>query len=200
MSIEIVQVDDQLSFGAACRGDVMTSSDLEDLLARLDDSLLDILTKSSDPVATSSPTLDGFPLSLKPAEGSSFTDSGGDLEGGSVPLSPNQRTVQEVFSSISKIPLEKIGIRTPLHALGLDSIAAIQIAARCRRQGVYVTVADVFSGSTIQGICDRLESRQVIKPTPSRESRLSSDVEAQALAVLNAKREEVDSVFPVLPV
>ena len=94
----------------------------------------------------------------------------------------------------------------PLWALGLDSVAAIQITARCRVQGLGITVADVFAGETVMGICNVYDERvrsigEGRRENDDREKVLVEDaVRKEAIGKLGVKEEQVEEVLPLLAV
>ena len=55
--------------------------------------------------------------------------------------------VRSVMASVAGIPATDIQAHTPLLALGLDSMAAIQIVARARMQGLPLHVSDLAGGT-----------------------------------------------------
>ena len=73
--------------------------------------------------------------------------------------------IREVLSEASKVDITRIRRATSIFQLGLDSINAVQIAARLRRQGFTATGGEILEASTIEGIAE-LCSRP--SPSPKR--------------------------------
>lgn len=55
-----------------------------------------------------------------------------------------EQTVRDVLSTISGVPSDRISRTTTIYQLGLDSISAVQVAARLRKEGFCVSAADVL--------------------------------------------------------
>lgn len=116
--------------------------------------------------------------------------------------STTEQTLCTVFSLVTNVPAQKIGLDTPLYALGLDSVAAIQVAARCRSEyGLELSVADIFVGETISGIATAYDLQALTPSTRKLSKVLVSDEERnRALNILGVDETLVESVLPVLAV
>ncbi|KAI4158074.1 MAG: hypothetical protein LQ342_007780 [Letrouitia transgressa] len=105
--------------------------------------------------------------------------------------------IKEVLSEISGIALRDVAPQMTIFSLGLDSIAAIHVAATCRHRGVDLTVADVLQGRSLEGICHRYRVKrhgqaatESIIVTPERRSK--------ATKILKVRDEEVETFLPCL--
>ncbi len=63
------------------------------------------------------------------------------------PRSPIEETLAAIWSQV--LGVERVGVDDEFHALGGDSILALQIAGRARQAGLRVSAGDVLSGRTI---------------------------------------------------
>lgn len=70
-----------------------------------------------------------------------------------------------LLADLARVPVEEVEASTPLLALGLDSIAAIQVVARAREQGWDLQVSDLAAG-TPQGVAAAWTERQRSAPVP----------------------------------
>ena len=71
-------------------------------------------------------------------------------------LSSMETKIRQKLSEASRTDITQIKKRTSIFQLGLDSIDAIQIAARLRREGFSVTGGDILEASTVEriaGLC-----------------------------------------------
>ncbi|WP_277670070.1 non-ribosomal peptide synthetase/type I polyketide synthase [Saccharomonospora viridis] len=76
------------------------------------------------------------------------------------PHTPVQARVRRLWAEVLGIPEEQLGVRDDLLRAGGDSIAAIRMASRLRRElGVAVGVRDVFAYRTIESFCERVLPR-----------------------------------------
>ncbi|EGR44663.1 non-ribosomal peptide synthetase, siderophore synthesis [Trichoderma reesei QM6a] len=67
-----------------------------------------------------------------------------------------QKQIRQVFSSLSKVSIEKIFPETSIFQLGLDSINAVQVASMLRREGFAVSASDVIECQTCARLADRI--------------------------------------------
>ncbi|KAI8275448.1 Nonribosomal peptide synthetase 12 [Colletotrichum sp. SAR 10_98] len=65
------------------------------------------------------------------------------------PVSPAEVALQLAWSSVLGIDPSKIGRESSLMQLGGDSITAMQVATRCRKQGFQIAVADLLRKPTL---------------------------------------------------
>lgn len=65
--------------------------------------------------------------------------------------------IRGAFATISSTPIEEIGPKTTIYQLGLDSISAVQVAARLRKNGLEATVTDVLKYTTCVDLAARIE-------------------------------------------
>ncbi len=149
------------------------------------------------------PLLQGLELAASSVDSIVLTQSYDHVESIRT-LTTTEQTVRAIFSTILNLPEDKIGLETPLYALGLDSVAAIQIAAKCRNEfGLNIAVADVFVGETITGICQAYDvhhvSTDVVAPR-SQANLVTDEDKFQALNLLGVTEDMVDHILPVLPV
>lgn len=63
--------------------------------------------------------------------------------------SPMEMKIQQVWCQVLKHPAQLVGLSRPFLTLGGDSISAMQVVARCRAEGIQVTLRDILQAKTI---------------------------------------------------
>ncbi|WEF32911.1 non-ribosomal peptide synthetase/type I polyketide synthase [Pseudoduganella chitinolytica] len=100
------------------------------------------------------------------------------------PRSELERTVCTLWAAALGLQPEQVGIRNEFFHLGGDSIISIQLSSKLRQQlGVAVTIQDIFTCKTVEGLCRHLQ-RQA--GAPER-------------AILS-EQGELTGAFPLLPI
>jgi len=93
--------------------------------------------------------------------------------------------VRDLWSAVLNITPDLIGPNTSFLRVGGDSISAMQIIARCRNEGIHVTVQDLLKARTLGDFCDRV--------------RASTAVEGNADPTLEAE-DEKEPLFELSPI
>ncbi|KAL1744044.1 putative peptide synthetase [Schizophyllum fasciatum] len=199
LSLEIVHNGDKMELRAGCQSNVFSQEELADMLETLKDTIVDIVARPDACVISCPPALKAVLDAPRPPPRSSPT---ADTAEPDRDFTPNERILRDVFAEVSKIPVERIGLNTPLYALGLDSVAAIQISARCKKHGLPILVADVFQGETVMGVCAVFEERaRALNGAPDSVHEgelLPPEVKDAALRLLGLADDDVEDVLPVL--
>ncbi|KAI4270260.1 MAG: hypothetical protein LQ337_006791 [Flavoplaca oasis] len=192
LNVEIEQNRENITLRVNAR---MNEERLQDWVNIFEQSFQDILEHPDRSVLAFPPSLQSLPVHAK--GNTSIATARVDIEPG-----PDLNAIQEALSVVSQITLKNISSDVSIFSLGLDSIAAIRVAAACRQKGYAVSVADVLQGRTVRGICQRLRERtdkQVPDfPDQQIDTLVPSDTKAKALAVLDVKADEVEQISPCL--
>ncbi|KAL8893368.1 MAG: hypothetical protein Q9192_005338, partial [Flavoplaca navasiana] len=192
LNVEIEQGRDKITLRVNAR---MTEERLRNWVNTFEQSFQHILEHPDRSVLAFPPSLQSLPLHVK--DDTSSAAARVDIEPG-----PDLDAIREALSVVSQIPPKDISSDVSIFALGLDSIAAIRVAATCRQKGYTISVADVLQGRTVGGICQRLRERTNEKLPDLLDQEIntvvSNDAKAKALAVLSAKEEEVELILPCL--
>ncbi|KAF9033277.1 acetyl-CoA synthetase-like protein [Hymenopellis radicata] len=200
--LPIIHSGETIQLRAGCQNGVFLPASLQDTLSVLREVFLNIVTAPTDSVMAYPPQLQGLGLAVSSVESIAPTYSHERAESVRT-LTTTELTVRAIFSTILNLPEDKIGVETPLYALGLDSVAAIQIAAKCRNEfGLNIAVADIFVGETIAGICQAYDAHHVSTEAPATLSQANvvpDEEKLQALNLLGVTEDMVDHVLPVLP-
>ncbi|CDO69499.1 hypothetical protein BN946_scf184785.g4 [Trametes cinnabarina] len=64
---------------------------------------------------------------------------------------------RDVIASVAKVPSSSVHLSTPLAALGIDSISAVQLVAKAKRSGFRLTSSDVVQSRTVDALLARLK-------------------------------------------
>ncbi len=93
-------------------------------------------------------------------------------------LSATQAVLAQIWASVLR--LEQVDIHEHFFALGGDSILSIQIVARCRQQGLNLSLRDLFDCPTVADLAARLDASQgpavgSVAVVPAPVARLAED-------------------------
>jgi aryl carrier-like protein len=73
--------------------------------------------------------------------------------------SPLELQIRAAYSAVSSAPEDRIGRDTTIYKLGLDSISAIQLANRLRKDGLLVQASDVMESPSCSALASAVQSR-----------------------------------------
>lgn len=77
-------------------------------------------------------------------------------------MTPDELSLRDVFSDFTNVNVTKVGRDVSVFKLGLDSISAVQLAARLRKLGHNVKGSDILEHSTIAKLSAHLSSKHDI--------------------------------------
>ncbi|RAL17382.1 putative nonribosomal peptide synthase [Aspergillus homomorphus CBS 101889] len=197
LNVEFEQSPEFLFIRVACR-DVMGGSDeLETWLQTLARSLVEIVSFPDAPVLRFPAGLNALPLA----------DTSQQVTEADVVDTPDSvrlvEVIKDILAQVTGTSVEQIGDSISIFALGVDSILAMDISARCRKTQLRLSASDILQGMTVQGIARLAAKRLVASPqstesTPARAPTLSSEVKEKALATLSLTDNEIEAVLPCL--
>ncbi|KAF1987350.1 nonribosomal peptide synthetase-like protein 2 [Aulographum hederae CBS 113979] len=108
--------------------------------------------------------------------------------------------VREVFSKLSGVPSSRIGRNTTIHQIGLDSISAIQVAARLKARGFKLTALDILEHRTCSGIASLLNNDEPeIDGAIFNFAAFKLEFEAPVLHQRNLSKDNVETFLPCTP-
>ncbi|KAB2572383.1 Nonribosomal peptide synthetase 2 [Lasiodiplodia theobromae] len=153
LNFEFEQGPSQLVVRASCRDRHLDRAGLQAFVAIFEAALEDVLTRPDRAAVAFPPALKDLPVAAerveKLDEGYEDVVPGHDLD-----------AVRDVLAEVTQVPREEIELSSNVYALGLDSIAAIQVVAFCRERGVAVSVTDILQGGTLGGIVRTLRQKK----------------------------------------
>ena len=106
-------------------------------------------------------------LEMKAAAGDRSVDQGTRVS--EEQWSSLELEIRQAFSAISGTPAGSITRDTSIYRIGLDSISAIQVAGRLRKQGLSLTAGDILESASCSKLASVVQSRTTtpIKQTPA---------------------------------
>lgn len=191
-NVEFEQTDDRILVRMIAR---QTREHVLGWLARFQEIFIDTIQNSHESVLAFPSSLKNIPHTHTRVSDRSEVSLHEDISPG-----PDLDGIRSVLSQASGMSSDSISSRTSIFALGLDSIATIQVASLCRKKGLNIGVADVLQGQTLAGICRRLRAKRV-EPTPpptSSGTLVSEESKLKALDIINTPVELVEDVLPGL--
>ncbi|MCJ1458223.1 hypothetical protein MMC28_008594 [Mycoblastus sanguinarius] len=193
INIELEQTEQAIILRVTSHEGLMYQEHLSTWLVEFERVFQDILEHPSRSVIAFPDGLQSLPLALP--ERPNKTRQHGGVDSG-----PDLDCIQNTLSEISGISVDRIALNTSIFSLGLDSIAAIQVAAACRKKGYGVSVADVLQGHSLGGICRLFRGKNSVQNGQLRSQGfiIGSESKSKALDLLNARQEDVEDVLPCL--
>jgi ferricrocin synthase len=142
---------------------------------------------------------------LPSAKKHDFTPNVGEVHFDEKATSKFADTIRQAMAEVAEVPAQKISLHSSIYQFGIDSIAGIQIASRCRKAGVPVSVADILRGTVLGRICEIVAEKQVKATaagpstgTVHHEELVSKAEKESALNALGLSDEQVEDVLRVL--
>ncbi len=110
------------------------------------------------------------------------------------PLSREEEILAGVWAQVLHRP--RVGVDDNFFELGGDSILSVQIVARARQAGLYLTVRQIFEHQTVAALARH--ARAVETPAASPTAGLGAP-DADRLAALLGGPQEIEDVYPLSP-
>ncbi|KAH7922105.1 hypothetical protein BV22DRAFT_1037866 [Leucogyrophana mollusca] len=105
--------------------------------------------------------------------------------------------VLEVLSQVAHRPPETLDLDRSLAALGIDSISAIQLSAKCRKAGFSLSIADIIGSRTIRELVAKLgttDATAIRRPSHSVPIVPLAESKAIAARFPQKMRDAIESV------
>ncbi|CAK3966491.1 nonribosomal siderophore peptide synthase [Lecanosticta acicola] len=111
--------------------------------------------------------------------------------------------IRAAMAEVTQVSAGSIRLNSSIYSFGVDSIAAIQIVAHCRKAGVRLSVADILKGAMLGRICEIVAAKNAKskeKQAPKQHRDMVSPMERQAaLLTLGTSEDKVEDIIPCLP-
>lgn len=164
LNVEFVQRGGRLSLVVKAHKESFTKVQLSETVKRLE-SILSFIMEKPDVLSTKMPwpfnSLEGLPSGLTENNAKQSRMSHGmQMPRERNGESPIQSLMLDTIGSVLQINPASISSQTLLPMIGLDSIASMHLAARLRKNGVKIGVADIIQGKTVDGILAKMKSRE----------------------------------------
>ncbi|KAF4535021.1 Nonribosomal siderophore peptide synthase SidC [Lasiodiplodia theobromae] len=153
LNFEFEQGPSQLVVRASCRDRHLDRAGLQAFVAIFEAALEDVLTRPDRAAVAFPPGLKDLPVAAAERV-EKLEDGFEDMVPG-----PDLDAVRDGLAEVTQVPREEVELASNVYALGLDSIAAIQVVAFCRERGVVVSVTDILQGGTLGGIVRTLRQK-----------------------------------------
>ncbi|KAF4181180.1 hypothetical protein CNMCM7927_000746 [Aspergillus lentulus] len=115
-----------------------------------------------------------------------------------------ERELQSLWSALFDTPAEDIHANSTFHALGGDSISALNLGSMLRRRGYKIQINDILSSSTL-----REQAALMVKDQPNGDSSAAENVPQlvyqpsqavyERLVELGVSRNDVEDIYPCSP-
>ncbi|THH11834.1 hypothetical protein EW145_g392 [Phellinidium pouzarii] len=198
LNIELHQHVDRLVIKAACQLNILSETNLNDILRQFSDELTSIIDKPSD-IALSELSFNGVYLN----HNGETTNLGiGHINGSTGAEShesdPQTSAFIEILAASTNVALANIKLDTPLVSLGVDSISAIQISSKARQAGLNIHAADVLRCQRPVDMLDILkEKRGKSKPMVHQQAfEITSEAKRSILRALDISFDTIEMISP----
>ncbi|KXT10736.1 hypothetical protein AC579_2735 [Pseudocercospora musae] len=88
-------------------------------------------------------------------------EASGPQDGHHVPWTDEERLIRDAFAGLARLDRSRITKHTSLYQIGLDSLNAVQIASRLRKEGLRVNAADVMQYATPSTLAEYLTTSHI---------------------------------------
>lgn len=148
LNCEFHEMDDGFSVTLACLPNIMDMESLDHEMSRLEAFLGTIVSQPNAKAVADVPFV-GRKLPLR----------NGVLKASIAPrreIDHLPPALVNVLTSVAKCSVDKLDPDRPIAAIGIDSITAIQLSAKCREAGIALTIADIVACRTIGDLATRV--------------------------------------------
>lgn len=196
LNVEFDQTEESLVIRATSR-DFLTNDELHIWIQNLARGIENLVSSENEPVLNFPSGLSDLPL-VAPGP-----HQDGEQPVDTLVLDQNVQTLRKVLSDVTQISMGTIQEGNSIFALGIDSILALDISARCREAGLIVSVSDILQGRTIRGIAMLVANKHTQPPGSAKVVKsdsfvVDSDQKIKALHVLGLPEDSVEAVMPCL--
>ncbi|KAG5652249.1 NRPS protein [Sphagnurus paluster] len=148
ISIELHQLETGFTVNAASKPGYMSAGNLDTLLERFQFALKNVISHPDAPSVED--------ISTQPSTSHIIPPPASDHSSQPQNATTIPELIQSLLASITNIPASQFTSTTPLVALGIDSITAIQIVTQFRRADMILTVNDIISCRTLGEMIARI--------------------------------------------
>ncbi|OQE36922.1 hypothetical protein PENCOP_c011G06840 [Penicillium coprophilum] len=116
-------------------------------------------------------------------------------------ITGTELNLQSMWSELFETPADQIHANSSFHALGGDSISALNLVSMLRRQGYETKVSEILSRNTLRQQAALLEGN--IKPDTTLTTQTieykASDAVWERLSEIGVQKDEVEDIYPCSP-
>ncbi|KAG2349803.1 hypothetical protein BDR05DRAFT_923562 [Suillus weaverae] len=175
LNCEFHEMDDGFSVTLACLSNIMDLESLDHEMSRLE-AFLSIVISQPNAKAVADVLFDGRKL---PLLSDVLTTSIAPRRG----IDHLPPALVNVLISVAKCSVDRLDPDRSVATIGIDSITAIQLSAKCREAGIALTIADIVACRTIGDLATRVvEVERRPRTHPPRLDYLVPEIDYQAVA------------------
>ncbi|KAG2111633.1 uncharacterized protein F5147DRAFT_93647 [Suillus discolor] len=175
LNCEFHEMDDGFSVTLACLSNIMDPESLDHEISRLEAFLSTIISQPNAKAVADLP----FDSRKLPLHSDVSTASIAPRRG----IDHLPPALVNVLTSVAKCSVDKLDPDRPIAAIGIDSITAIQLSAKCREAGIALSIADIIACRTIGDLAARVvEVETQPKTHPPQLDYLAPEIDFQAFA------------------
>lgn len=159
VAVEAEMVDGKVVWRTACKSDVLTAEETEEMLARIDSALREIVMHpdmSSLQFKDHSIGICNLPLfertDVVDESSTQLTNSSTSELENDTTWSPIESTVRQIIAQVTKTPENEIVKNTAFQNLGVDSINAIKISSLLRKESIRISVSEIVKAGSIRSV------------------------------------------------
>ncbi|KAL1856744.1 NRPS protein [Paecilomyces lecythidis] len=193
LNVEVDHARDGVIIRASCKGQYISQETLQSLLKDFEFAFKDIIEHPSRCATIIPEKLQHLPLQLN------SNKSGDESTHQDLNIPVHEDAIRQVLAEIAGVPPEIITPNTSIFSIGLDSIAAIRIAAACRAKGLKTGVADVLQGNTLRGISVRITYETSTPSSQDEEPKDNNSPKPPLLPNYEQVRETVTQQLDIPP-
>ncbi|THX05705.1 peptide synthetase [Aureobasidium pullulans] len=113
--------------------------------------------------------------------------------------SPLELQIRAAYSAISSAPEDRIGKDTTIYRIGLDSISAIQVASRLRKEGLSLQASDVMESPSCSELASVVQTRSQTPVISTPAFDLENFDKRYRSVVLDSQQVSTDQIEAVRP-
>lgn len=207
LNVEFVQQGDRLSLVIKGHKECFSKVQLSEIVNHLED-ILNFTIENPHATSTEMPktlnSLKGLPSGLieyNKKQPSKLRNTQERVE--KDVSSPIQNLIIDTIGAVLEIDPASVSSQIPLSSIGLDSIASMHLAARLRKKGVKVGVADIIQGRTVDGILAKIQNRKDDKLEKIETNRgIGLDEKARISSIakqIGRTSDKFEACLPILP-
>lgn len=200
LNVEMQETNDTLLWTIAVQEDVMSATEMDALLDKLD-FILQFIVEGDDnkaPLGLENKILSVCGLTpIKIEDNLALGDHDNEVHpANNSAMSPQEHAICEVFAMVSDVPKQDIDRTTSLFHLGLDSVSTIRIAKALRERGFKIPVSIILREQTVGAIAAAAGSRQqTMSKVPSNTNHDCGKI-MQHVQHMGIAQETVEDILP----
>ncbi|PYI26049.1 putative nonribosomal peptide synthase [Aspergillus indologenus CBS 114.80] len=196
LNVEFEQAPESLFIRVSCRDVFGRVVELEAWLETLAQGLVNIVNCPDAPLMSFPTGLSALPLAAP------FQHDVHDGTDNTPETAQQVMIVTEVLAAVTEIPVDQIHSDSSIFTLGVDSILAIDISARCQKAKLRLSASDVLRGKTVRGIARIAAKHQITLSDTGAEAVydtvITRELREKALAMLSLTEGNVEAILPCL--